>query len=1459
MKKLIVGICATLLSVVTAFATPQWSAWCYKTTDAEKPELSLNTLLGKSGVTFEFTDNGGIYDKALTDPSCLYSGTLDYQLAKGKSFAIASKAKMNITFPKEASVSAIRLFSFHGDGGRDGINIGAIKVKRTANGAWEDLGASQLQYSIGVSGVSDTEDRGDGYYNMGNNTGGCCYLALTDSEGGALAEDIFGLRIEFSTMDNGSTNFDEIEICGSLSKGAVAKLNRVNSSYVVDAKLDTEYVSSADFTLKKTDSDGTETQETLATGVTSSDWVSYPISGIDANKSYLVKMVVSSGDTVYGTINLGSICPSEVSLSAEGPIDVNTGDKATVTVTRASDAVSTKYPLVVNLAFSGEAKKDVDFSATSSVTIPAGESSASTVISPLLNAEATGDLTFTVSVASGGYPTSSGSEEISVAKPNWGWTLDTSAKTITERVESGTPWVINVNISGTDLTLTSVKTEGSSTVVDFRNVVATEAGEGYKIVSSSSTFYGKAITKIYLPASMMTIGAFFCRECKSLTEVVLPEGVTRIENAAFYQCTALKTVTPFLPETVSYVGPNVFNGCSALEGELVFALKLSSATLDGESPFNGCKKITKAYLGDGLSVIPVNCFLDCTGLEYVKLPAKLTKLDNSGSFARCTSLRVVEPFLPETLTTVCQCAFMGCTSLTQPLKFWPLAEINLTATDIFSGCGAKSLPEVDLGVNVKSIGNNFLANTKSVKRVVMRNPTMTWTGSSFSGWDSYQCVFVISRDQTTWNGENLSDVLTPWADLDAETQAKFTTAFPYDPQPRGLIKQGKYPQYQWVVSFGYVTPGEKNLTINGLPEKFGASSVSPTYGVYKKISVPMEVSAPRYTPNEVGGNILYECKGYVMEASGDFGWETPVTNLFVGAEERTVSYTTDTDGDKRLSWLWEPVAYSVSIVQPTDPTVGSVTVSKGSLEGYFKKGETATVTAVDGNGTFVKWHGDVPAGHEADNPLLLEIDGPKTLTPEFTQPWVWDSSAGTISDGYWVLNATRSNEGEYTIGSPVSVDTLGVLDLTKKMADGGSITKIANSAFNNSQSRIIVEVRLPETLKEIGQSAFAGNTALKTVTPFLPSSVNTIGSYAFQNCSSLESELFLAKDGGNITFNGSWETCYFQSTAIPKVTVGPDVTRLPDCCFNNCTKLKKVTLGKSIEKIYANALSSCSVLETIEPFLPASVTYIGNSAFASCPKLTGTVYIGTNGVEMTLGNSIFQSSGSDAAYLGEGVLKIPASMFHDNKRLKSVTMSDKVTEIGGDAFRQCNELISLTPFLPSSITKVDPYAFYLSKNIASPLVLESKKVKGVYPVIDLPLGSWNNGAQFSYCTKVPSIVLGEVHKLYGCAFEQMYAVTNFYFKGSVPFEANGSGHFAGWAARQSRWFIPRTGWESWLETNVTPWADVSDDDKAAYQTAFPGEKKVPYGMVKSGYLGMKGAQWAFLWSPNASGFSIIIR
>ena len=117
-------------------------------------------------------------------------------------------------------------------------------------------------------------------------------------------------------------------------------------------------------------------------------------------------------------------------------------------------------------------------------------------------------------------------------------------------------------------------------------------------------------TEVTVPEEVTETGSAF-KDCKTVTKVVLPAGLTKLESDIFSGCTALKEIA--IPEGVTSIGSGAFRDCEAL---------------------------TELALPQGLKKIESYVFIGCTGLSYIDIPDGVETIDghivNEPTQLRCT-------------------------------------------------------------------------------------------------------------------------------------------------------------------------------------------------------------------------------------------------------------------------------------------------------------------------------------------------------------------------------------------------------------------------------------------------------------------------------------------------------------------------------------------------------------------------------------------------------------------------------------------------------------------------------------------------------------------------------------------------------------------------------------------------------------------------------------------------------
>lgn len=188
----------------------------------------------------------------------------------------------------------------------------------------------------------------------------------------------------------------------------------------------------------------------------------------------------------------------------------------------------------------------------------------------------------------------------------------------------------------TDVSSFTCKTVGGKvTVTAFTgketHVIIPSAVNGKPVTAiGDKAFLGTKVQSVTIPDSVTVIGINAFKDCTELTEVNIPSSVTEIRAYAFRGCTKLAKIS--VPDSVRTIGPTCF-------GDTAW---FASQTGDF---FTIGKGILVKYRGNG---------------GDVTVPSGVISLSNAFYYdGRSTSVT-----LPDTVTSIGQFAFCGCSKLT---------------------------------------------------------------------------------------------------------------------------------------------------------------------------------------------------------------------------------------------------------------------------------------------------------------------------------------------------------------------------------------------------------------------------------------------------------------------------------------------------------------------------------------------------------------------------------------------------------------------------------------------------------------------------------------------------------------------------------------------------------------------------------------------------------------------------
>ena len=116
----------------------------------------------------------------------------------------------------------------------------------------------------------------------------------------------------------------------------------------------------------------------------------------------------------------------------------------------------------------------------------------------------------------------------------------------------------------------------------------------------------------------------------TMTELVIPEGTTKIGNSAFYGCYALASLT--IPDSVTSIGDYAFYGCNALASLTI----PDSVTSIGDYAFRECSALTSLTIPDSVTSIGGHAFRRCFSLTSLTIPESVTNI-GIYAFSQCPS------------------------------------------------------------------------------------------------------------------------------------------------------------------------------------------------------------------------------------------------------------------------------------------------------------------------------------------------------------------------------------------------------------------------------------------------------------------------------------------------------------------------------------------------------------------------------------------------------------------------------------------------------------------------------------------------------------------------------------------------------------------------------------------------------------------------------------------------------
>lgn len=859
--------------------------------------------------------------------------------------------------------------------------------------------------------------------------------------------------------------------------------------------------------------------------------------------------------------------------------------------------------------------------------------------------------------------------------------------------------------------------EGNKTieVVELHNAILTVGEAAFKDCTAlkevekmdSVTTFGPSafegctsLESFTMPDGATDIPARCFYGCTSLTEVNEHKNLKNVANDAF-EGSAWEDAKP---DGVLNFGRVLYS----YKGDVKNLVIPEGISIIEDYAFLGCEELEKLTLGYDVEEIGLYAFQNCVNLKEVVANDALGII-SAGAFKGCKSLKAMD-FSETTLATVGYESFAGCVSLASVKLSETISEIGDFA---FADTKIKTL---DFNKNIDTVGTDSFANVTTLEsiNVVDNNKTyMSVDGVLYNKDGNELILFPAAKTGSFEVPQNVGKIREKAFINSAVSEITFAadsalyeigvSAF-----ENSAVTSVAIPANVTKIADTSFKNAAKleSVTINEGVTYIGASAFENCTSL-KTVDLPDSlVSVANAAFKNTGLTSVNTGDGLARISEEAFAGNKALTDLYLGNNVKYIADNAFKDCAKLVavklpaslkdftalafSGCDSLVDISVAKNSKSYKAVGdSIYTADGSVLVIAGNKNTTALTIANGTNTVAANSFDLA-------PNAAKITFPASVTK--IEGNALDNTAWyKAQDGAVYAGSVLYKVKGALVALNVKEGTVAIAD--NAVANGNvktvvlpdSLVKIGNGAFSGSGITAIV---LPDDVTYIGVGAFENAVALETVK--LSKNLTTIETAAFKNCVALKEIAIPA--GVKVISADTFAGC----KALAKAELGK-VTDIEQYAFSSCVALKEVTLPATAANCAPLAFYGCTALESIgvdeanktyksldgvvaianeegefntiavypagkkgEYTVPEEIKNIADAAFYNCDALTGIIF-------------------------KEGFENIGAEAFYDCDSVTTVTMPESARGIGSHAFANCDKLVEF--IVNSNLTAYEDNTF----------------------------------------------------------------------------------------------------------------------------------------------------------------------